>query len=47
MWKLCDGLVLDSKVVEKLGGESALSSLAVSVERYESDREQRFLVFFD
>lgn len=47
VWKLCDGLVLDSKVVEKLGGESALSSLAVSVERYESDREQRFLVFFD
>jgi hypothetical protein len=47
VWKLCDGLVLDSKVVEKLGGESALSSLAVSVERFEADGKERFLAFFD
>ncbi len=46
VWKLCDGLVLDSKVVEKLGGEVALGSLAVSVERFEAKGE-RFLAFFD
>jgi hypothetical protein len=47
VWKLCDGLVLDSKVVEKLGGDSVLSSLAVTVERFEADGKERFLAFFD
>jgi hypothetical protein len=47
VWKLCDGLVLDSKVVEKLGGDSVLRSLAVSVERFEADEKERFLAVFD
>lgn len=47
VWKLCDGLVLDSVVVGKLGGEAVLGSLATSVDRFTAGGSPRFLVFFD